>query len=1428
MADSITVGYLRAILTLDAAEFESGVRSVSPSLQSLSKDLQSIGNQAVDIGKDFTAAFTVPIVAAFAGAAKAAIDFESAFAGVRKTVSASEAEFDVMAQQFRDLAKEIPISVDELARLGEAAGALGIPKQEVVEFARVMAELGVTTNLTADQAAEAIAKIQNIFRSSGVDTENFASALVALGNAGASTESQILEMATRIAGAGDAFHLTQAEVLGFASALASLGLEAEGGGSAISRTFRDMARAISEGGAELTNFAAITKQSTTDFANAFKTDAAGAMVDFIAGLGRIKAEGGDLIATLDALGITEARQVDTLLRVAGASKMVSEQIDLATDAWAKNSALTEEARKRFETTEAQLTILWNRIKDVAITFGNALLPVIKDVIDIFESWLPLIDSVAKAFTALPVPVQELAIGMAAVVAAIGPALIIFGQMSLGAASLAKAFTETGIATRALALLMPALGVEAGAAATGFAALLGPIGLVAAALAAIAIPVALYQLPKLLDDVAQSYEPVKRTLVEGSEAAKIAAANTQEFTVNLDANHKQVVNNDAAFGAMFDSLGKVGGATQKQAETTHVLTEAQIKYNQAVKDLYDSQIIDAVAAGLKEGAEWLERNTSAAEKAANEFAKLHPTLESVVEDFSRVDMSRLADQAIALQVPLDAINDELERMHEATTSKIDFGGMFGELHTESEQAVIDFDNLMQAEQRAKEKAHEAAEGFRTIGQAFMDLGQMFTDSDMKGVFAGAGLFFNNLATFTESGVPEGFAGKAGAIAQGALAVWESTESASKGVNALNGAMAGAGAGMAFGPYGAAVGAAAGALVGLMKASENAKEEIRAGNEILEEWTDQMAQMFDATAEAGLKAQAGTSDHLKMVGMIQTVYLEMGHSAEEIQDVLLRVWAAQAQGPEAVKLVLDEINDEFERHAEVLAHWEAGVATFIDGFTMRVDGFTQGLKDIHDLQEDVTAATGKSEQAYKDASVAVLELKASGTASAEAIAKAERDAHMAFLAFQNEQMSGADAMAKALVPVQDEFNKVSEYAVDAFGIVMQQSGSAIEALDAIRPILDQLKQAQKDFGLEGSATYERLMQIDGVVTANKDIFTSVEGIKTMMMGLKEATLLTKEDVIAFGKDASDQFIKLKERGVDAKDALALMQPTLQMLWEEQQRLGVEVDTATQELLDQAEDMGLVGAAHKSVNDQIIEALLKIEDAIKRLPEAFANATSAAGDLLSTLKQIGTEQGQIQIGVGGGPWSDDPRTAASDVTAVQKDLMDRWEAMYGTRDIPVDVKRQQNEAFIRQGVAPPWPELMHQGGVVTAHGGAVIGDVLGANERMVRMLVGEGVLNPWATRMLGGKAGIDALNTDPWGAVSRMAPATMPSGGRMPYETGSGSASSGDLNINVTVTGATFGTSQQLEDAVVSGVTKGLERGGQNLSQFRRVMQHVLVSQ
>ncbi len=457
MASSATVGILRVLLSANTAEFDAAMKKAASSADGLTKTFKSIGQQATDVGMTLTKALTVPLLGIGVGAAKAAMDFESSFAGIRKTVDGvvdsagnlTEAGKQ-MSQAMRDLSKTIPVNVNDLNRLGETAGALGVPRDRVVEFTKVMAELGVTTNLTADEAADSIARIQNIFGAAGQNTDRLASTLVALGNAGASTEKEIVEMSQRIAGAGHTVGLTQAQVLGFASTLASVGINAEAGGSAISRVFLKINDAVASGGSAMSEFARVANMSAADFKKAFQTDAAGATTSFIEGLARLKASGENVNGTIEGLIGKNIILKDTLLRVSGAGTLLNDQLKLANKAWQDNTALAKEAEQRFKTTEQQLTLLWNRIKDVGITLGNALLPGINAAVTGFNALLPIVDALAKGFGALPGGVQLVVVGLAALLAAAGPVLIVFGQLATAAASVTALFGKKGIATRLLA------------------------------------------------------------------------------------------------------------------------------------------------------------------------------------------------------------------------------------------------------------------------------------------------------------------------------------------------------------------------------------------------------------------------------------------------------------------------------------------------------------------------------------------------------------------------------------------------------------------------------------------------------------------------------------------------------------------------------------------------------------------------------------------------------------------------------------------------------------------------------------------------------------------------------------------------------------------------------------------------------------------
>lgn len=426
--------------------------------ESVRASLSSMGNNLIAVGGTLTqtlSAAMLPLAGLSAMAVQTAIKFESSFAGVRKTVEATDEEFKILEKQFRELAKTIPVTTDELNRIGETAGQLGIAKDSVLSFTKTVAAMAVTTNLSADAAANAFARIGNIMSVSSSDYARLGSTIVDLGNKGASTEAQIVNMSLRIAGAARTAGISTPAMLGLAASLSNVGIRAEAGGTAMSKLIMDIAGAVSSGGDRLAQFAAIAGQSSAQFARAFKEDGASAIAAFIQGLGAIQQKGGDLFGTLDELGIKEIRLRDAILRSASASEQFTQTLVTAKSAWAENTALGAEAEKRYQTTASQLTVLKNKLNDVSLTLGQALLPMFIKVLQAMNPLIEMVASMANAFAGLDPTTQQIIVTIGGIALAVGPVLVALGAMVMGIGALIPVVTQVGVAFSALSVLLMA-------------------------------------------------------------------------------------------------------------------------------------------------------------------------------------------------------------------------------------------------------------------------------------------------------------------------------------------------------------------------------------------------------------------------------------------------------------------------------------------------------------------------------------------------------------------------------------------------------------------------------------------------------------------------------------------------------------------------------------------------------------------------------------------------------------------------------------------------------------------------------------------------------------------------------------------------------------------------------------------------------------
>jgi TP901 family phage tail tape measure protein len=177
----------------------------------------------------------------------AAVDFETGLTDVFKTVDLddlTEEQAKTFVDNFAADIKQMATSSDStVSGLNDAfgtlfgiavqAGSAGIPKENINEFVKTIGELTLSSDLTAETGTAQLASFASV--TGTTEYARLGSTIVELGNKFNATESQIVEFAQRLAGITSGTNLSEANILALSSSMASVGLNAEAGGSAMTQ-----------------------------------------------------------------------------------------------------------------------------------------------------------------------------------------------------------------------------------------------------------------------------------------------------------------------------------------------------------------------------------------------------------------------------------------------------------------------------------------------------------------------------------------------------------------------------------------------------------------------------------------------------------------------------------------------------------------------------------------------------------------------------------------------------------------------------------------------------------------------------------------------------------------------------------------------------------------------------------------------------------------------------------------------------------------------------------------------------------------------------------------------------------------------------------------------------------------------------------------
>ena len=351
--------------------------------------MRGLIGQAVALGAGYLGA-----TEGMSATAGAAIEFETAFADVKKVVEATDEQFENMRRSIRRMSGEIPLAATDIAALFAAAGESGVATEDLQSFAEMAARVGVAFDMTAADAGESLAKLKTQLGLNVAETGDMADAINHLSNNMASKAKDVTEFMLRVGAIGEMSGFVKEDVAAMGSAMIAAGSDASTAGTAMKNVIRALARG--------------------DFAKKSQRDAAKALGLHLPTIAKDmqKDAKGTLRKVLTAIAKAPKHQQTSLLSeffgdeasafmpLVGNIQLLDKALASVADRTKYSGSAFAEYVQRANTTRNVLDLLGNKISNKFSEMGDAMLPSIREgaqaigeIIDTLGNRVTLLDKV---------------------------------------------------------------------------------------------------------------------------------------------------------------------------------------------------------------------------------------------------------------------------------------------------------------------------------------------------------------------------------------------------------------------------------------------------------------------------------------------------------------------------------------------------------------------------------------------------------------------------------------------------------------------------------------------------------------------------------------------------------------------------------------------------------------------------------------------------------------------------------------------------------------------------------------------------------------------------------------------------------------------------------------------------------------------------
>lgn len=449
--------------------------------QSFAGSAQGAGMSAIGAG----AAVGAPLVLS----ARAAMTFEDSMADVRKVVNfPTPVAFREMGRDILQLSTDIPLASEGIASIVASAGQAGFvagkpwaqARVELLGFAEDAGKMGIAFDTTAEDAGSMMSTWRTAFRLTQDQARGLADQINYLGNNGPANALKISSVVTRIGALGEVAGLSAGEVAALGATVAGMGIEDEIAATGIKNTMLALTKGTAATKAQRKAYSALGLEAEA-VARRMQVDAGGTIVDVLERIQKLKPEQQAGILTQ----LFGSESVGAIAPLLTNLDLLRTNLNRVGDATLYSGSMQKEFESRAATASNAVQLGWQGIKAVAVEFGTVFLPQIQAG----AFWLRDLAGAVRGFAAEHPGAIRVVGALAAVLAA---GLLIFGGLALAVSAILGPFallqltlTQTGLLFAPVIAGLTGTGAAAGGAAIGVNALLWPVLLVVAAVAALA-------------------------------------------------------------------------------------------------------------------------------------------------------------------------------------------------------------------------------------------------------------------------------------------------------------------------------------------------------------------------------------------------------------------------------------------------------------------------------------------------------------------------------------------------------------------------------------------------------------------------------------------------------------------------------------------------------------------------------------------------------------------------------------------------------------------------------------------------------------------------------------------------------------------------------------------------------------------------------